>query len=376
VEQQGIVALSKLAVLAALAAVANGCGGQSATVREERAGPDPATAFADAFDGDAAGDAGRLWVAVAGRNDRRSGPLSIRVFSRGPSPRWTEAPRITERADDGARIDLAMHEGRPCFGLTRPSGRPALRCLDGSRWRPLPSPAQAATETLNEVRDVDGRMYALLRDLTHADHIVRELSGATWETVGRPIRSRGGIARLGGVVGGTVPDVTVEEVDSPPFTRTVYRLDAGLWRRAAAPLRGRALGSLTSGSVRSDDRVWVPVSEALNNGRWPFTVWSSAGRRWYPVGGRALNHTPGSAQGDLWLAGSAVWAIWQEHDLRAEGGFATSIYAQRMDTAAHGPQLVWQGESPGPGRLAVREALGKVWAVYMRERGLEVEPLE
>jgi hypothetical protein len=345
----------------------------------------PADAFPNVLNAQAAGDDRNLWIATTGRIER-TGPISARVFRYAFGGGWVPSPDPVQPVDDGPPFSLALHDGVPCVGYTS-QDRPTVSCLRGDGWtEPAPALGPLAGRSLDRLVAAHGDLFVLATRRTGrlADHRVLRLAGHEWRPVGQPVRSRMGIAWPSAAPRGGL-DLAVAETVSGRMRRTVYSLSGDRWRKRGRALSGLALGPVTSGAVHIGARTFLPVVEARRD-EWPFSVYASDGGSWRRARSGPLNIGHGSAQGNINEVGGRVWAIWQQSAFRDDGRFDTTLFAGRVDTTTLRvvrPRRLWRGVSIGPGDVQVVGARGRTWALFLRAHdrtpdGLqaEVTPIE
>ena len=351
-----LVALPQLTHRAALLMAVAGlssCGTRVEPPAPVRATPPPLV-HANALTADMVGDDEHLWLAVSGR---REGAVSLEVLelaARG----WRRLPPVSRKVRDGHPIALSRAGAVPCVSYAEAEGA-RLRCLRRDRWvaTSLPRPVRRGA-SVAALEQLDGRLIALTRAPTGdaAEHRVWRREGdGRWAPLGGAFASRG-LVSLG--VSADGPALVVQVPAKDGARRIVRRLRARRW------IAGNALprfpyGPQVAGPVVDRGRTFVAVNGA-KGARWPFAVVVD-GRR-----GPRLNRGPGHAQGIVGAAGATVWALWQQHRPRSDGAFDARVYAQDIAKPAGRSRLLWSGRSIGPGALAVEEARGAAWALYLR----------
>ena len=318
----------------------------------------------DAVGTDAVAVGGRIYVAVVGKRDRVRGAkaTAVQVVSRpvsGDSRSWRREPPIARSISTGGGVSLAQTADAPCVGYATPALRPYVACLRHGAWSPAGVDRLAGSGGIfNQLVADRGALLALMRDPRKSRHVVLRFSDGAWRTLGQPLSSRMAIARLA-VNDGTsgAPSIAMEEVGSPPFTRTLRSYRNGVWRSEGPPLAGVGQGPLTSGPARVGSRSFVTVAEADRQEPWPFSVYTSRlSTPWRAVGGGALNRGAGSAQGDLSTVAGEAWVSWQQHTPAPDGAFATTVYAARLSgagTITRAPSVIWRGMNAGPSTTKV-----------------------
>jgi hypothetical protein len=356
-------------LLVALVAVGAGCGAEDGSAAG-RSSPGPA-AFPDESWAELASDGeDGLWLAVAGYT--RSGVLGLRVFEKAGLG-WEKLPTPPGRVSGDLPLSIAVSgepEGAPCLGYSvgsRPA--PIVVCLDGENWKPRDPPSLGGGHLI-QIEAHNGDLVALFdkQGPRGASYQLRRNTGDQWLSA-PPISAPPAIAQI--AIEG--PEESAAEFPRVGFATQagksqhfVTELQGGGWRELQPALHGLGTGPLLSGPVLLGDRILYPVNQA-DTEPWSFSVLTAriGSARADP---ERLSTGRGNAQGRLDLAGSRVWATWQEHDPLKTGGFQTGIFAAEMTPKGKLRRKVrlWRGVSIGPGSTQVIEFEGRTLALYMR----------
>lgn len=354
-------------LLGVLAAIA-GCGAEDGSAAgQSSAGP---AAFPDEAWAELASDEDDLWLAVAGYT--RGGEFGLRVFEKA-GPGWEKLPTPPGRVSGDLPLSIAVSgepEGAPCLGYSvgsRPA--PIVVCLDGENWKPRDPPSLGGGHLI-QIEAHKGDLVALFdkQGPRGASYHLRRNTGDRWLSA-PPISAPPSIAQI--AIEG--PEESAGEFPRVGFATQarksqhfVTELHRGDWRKLQPALHGLGTGPLLSGPVLLGDRILSPVNQA-DTEPWSFSVLTAriGSARANP---ELLSTGGGNAQGRLNLAGSRVWATWQEHDPLKTGGFQTGIFAAELTPKGKLRRKVrlWRGVSIGPGSTQVIEFEGRTLALYMR----------
>jgi hypothetical protein len=364
-----------------MAGLLGGCGSAEPTsspagLRDDRRGAlVEAVTLRDIIGTEALAVSGRLYVAVVGRRTANDpdGPTAVEVVSRPATAgaAWRREPAVPVRISGGGGLSLAARGGLPCIGYNSAASTPYVACLQDRRWQPdaLES-LLTAGGVFNQLADGGGGLLALVMDPRRQSHRVLREVGGRWRQLGPWVPSRSGIARLGMASDAGIPDLAMEEVGRPPHTRTIYRYREGDWQRLSPQLGDIGMGPMPGGPARIQDRRYLAVTDATDQGAWPFSVYTMRpSERWRQWGRGALNRGRGSAQGQLSVAGGIAWASWQENASSGPGSergrFATAIYAVDLTGRPGTTTAIWRGSTAGPANVRVIGEGDEAWVVCL-----------
>lgn len=321
-----------------------------------------------------ASDGKSLWMAKLGMDRNETIRTRVFAFTKGGWKPLPGAPRADyQRAvlaasyapESGGRAQVCVADAVRSNGQTRPR----LRCFKGGKWNYPKIDQRLASMSMTSMESKGTNLTAIFYEMGSRSSTVQasRLQDGELKPFGPPLELDGQyLAMLGSSTDPTAvgtTDVALEKFADG--NRYVATLSQSGWS-ISEPIGALEIGPMTSGSVRSGETLFMPVTQAFHGARaysWPFTVFRRppSATSWKPVG--VVNRGKGSAQGGIYAVGNRVWAIWNQNIWRSKSPRRPAkILASRVNRRGDGFDktiLLHRGLAPFAGDVQAVEYRGR-----------------